>query len=460
MDPAFDIGDPRGRRHARAKELASQLALRHVSAIALTWVDNAGITRVKTVPTRKLLDATDWGVGMSPIFDVYAVDDSITTSTYIGGPVGDLRLYPDLDQVTALDAQPGWAWGPVDRRTQNGEVYPACQRSFARRMAAAAVERGVSFQMAFEVEWFVGHETEEDGVTPACSGPAYGMTRVIELTDYIHDLLESLAAQGVPVEQFHPEYAPGQLELSVAPTDPVGAADRHVLVRQTIRAVSEHYGFRASFAPVVTPGITGNGPHLHLSAWSAGQNLFTGGPGVYGLTEPGESLLAEVLDRLPALCAITAPSAGSYLRLVPQQWAAPYQCWGRENREAALRLVTGTAGSEHVAANVELKCVDGSANPYLVVGSVLAVAVAGLDRGRTLPPEVTVDPSTLPEAERPPRLPRSIPEAVERLSADEVIGAAMGEPLLHAFLAVRRAEAEIFAHSTEAEIAAATRWAY
>ena len=38
--------------------------------------------------------------------------------------------------------------------------------------------------------------------------------------DYVADLLEALDAQGVAVDQVHPEYAPGQLELSVAAADP------------------------------------------------------------------------------------------------------------------------------------------------------------------------------------------------------------------------------------------------
>jgi glutamine synthetase len=468
MDPVFDGGEVRNRRTARAKELASQLALRHVSAIALTWIDNAGVTRVKAVPTRRLPDATTWGVGMSPVFDVFLVDDSITTSSSIGGPVGDLRLYPDLDRLTVLAPQPGWAWAPADRETQDGEVHPACQRSFARRMTEEAAARGLAFRMAFEVEWFVGRDAEggDDGgdgfgdVRPACTGPAYGMTRIIELSDYVHDLLEALAAEGVPVDQFHPEYAPGQLELSVAATDPVGAADRLVLVRQTIRAVSQAHGLRASFAPMVAAGSVGNGPHLHLSAWSSGANLFAGGDGPYGLTERGASLLAELIERLPALCAVSAPSVASYLRLVPQHWAGPYQCWGRENREAAIRLVTGTRGSQPVAANAELKCVDGSANPYLVVGAVMAVALAGVDRGRRLPREVDVDPATLPEADAPPRLPRSLPEATEALLRDEVLRQAMGEPLFQSFVAVRRAEAELFADARPEDVVAATRWAY
>lgn len=445
---------------ARADELAAELTAREVATIALTWVDNAGLTRVKAVPTSSLPRAVSAGVGMSPVFDVYVVDDSITTSRHLGGPVGDLRLYPDLDQLTELSAQPGWAWAPVDRFTQDGAEHVACSRSFARRMVADAAELGLTFEMAFEVEWFVGGEEPGGAVVPGCTGPAYGMTRIIELSDYLRDVVEALAAEGVEVQQLHPEYGDGQLELSVAATDPVSAADRAVLVRQTIRAVSAAHGLRASFAPVVAPDSVGNGPHLHFSAWHEGANLFHGGQGAHGLTDRGEALLAGLLRRMPALCGITAPSVGSYLRLQPQRWAAPYQCWGLENREAGLRLVRGTAGTEARAANAELKCVDGSANPYLTVGAVLAAAAAAIDSGESLPAEVTVDPASLPSDEQPPRLPRSLPEALTALEADEVLGQAMGDPLLLSFLAVHRAEVDLFADATPEAVAAATRWKY
>src|SRR4051812_38751829 len=94
----------------RGRDAAVGLAARAVHAVALTWVDNAGIPRVKPVPVARLPDAAAWGVGMSPVFDVFNVDDSVTTSRHIGGPVGDLRLHPDLDRLTVLAAQPGWAW--------------------------------------------------------------------------------------------------------------------------------------------------------------------------------------------------------------------------------------------------------------------------------------------------------------------------------------------------------------
>lgn len=441
-------------RAQRARQLAADLAPRGVRTVALTFVDNAGITRVKSVPLDRLPHTAEWGVGMSPVFDVFLLDDSITTSPYIGGPAGDLRLYPDLDALTALHAQPGWAWAPVDRRTQDDEEYPACQRTFARRMVDRAKGSGLELRMAFEVEWFVGSPDAE----PACHGPAYGMTRVVELSAYVDAVLAALDAEGVPVEQFHPEYAPGQLELSVAAADPVTAADRTVLVRQTIRAVSQEYGYQVSFAPVVVADTVGNGGHLHFSPWSAGRNLFSGGDGRYGLTAAGESILAGLLARLPALTAIGAPSPASYLRLVPQRWAGPYQCWGRENREAALRLVTGTVGERDQAANAELKSIDAAANPYLLVGAVTAIASAAA--GLELPPEVPDDPALLPPESRPPLLPRDLPSAVAALRADDLLPDALGEPLFEAFCAVRLAEHALFVGSLPAEIAAATRWKY
>jgi len=424
----------------RARQLGDTLAGEGVRAVALTWVDNAGVTRVKAVPVDRLEAAATTGIGASPAFDVFGADDSITTSAHVGGPVGDLRLFPDLERVTVLHPAPRWAWAPADRRTQEGEVHPGCQRSFAKAMVDRAAEAGVTLNMAFEVEWFVGRD-EGDGTTPACAGPAYGMTRVLELSDYLADIVEAMAAEGVPVEQLHPEYAVSQMELSVAATDPVQAADRLVLVKQTIRAVSQSHGLRPSFAPVVVAGQVGNGGHLHASAWSGDVNLLAGGDGPHGLTTQGQSILAGLLEHLPALCAVGSPSVTSYLRLVPQRWAGAFQCWGRENREAGLRLVTGTRGSEPTAANAELKCFDASANPYLVVGAVTAVVC-----------------SALSPADQPARLPASLPDAIAALAGDEVLAEAMGETLFEAFLAVRRAEVERFKDKTDEEVVAASRW--
>lgn len=439
----------RGGLFTAAQDWVETLSADGIQALALTWVDNAGVTRAKTVPVARLPHAAAWGVGMSKVHDVFCVDDSITTSRYIGGPVGDLRLHPDLAMITVLAAQPGWAWAPVDRWTQEGVAYAADQRGFAQRMVDRARAAGLELLMGFETEWYLAGA---DG-QPASTSPAYGMTGVVELSDYARDLLTALATQGIEVEQFHLEYAKGQLELATAPVHPVGAADRAVLVRETIRAVSMRHGMRASFAPVPVAGAVGNGMHLHFSVSTSDDgNLLAGGDGPHGLTGVGESILAGVLTSTPALAGLGAPSVSSHLRLVPQRWAGAYQCWGLENREAVLRLIRG--------AHAEIKCVDASANPYLVVGAVCAVVTASAGAGLRLPPEVSVDPASLPAQRQPPRLPDSVPAGLAALATDAVLAEALGPELLDAFQAVHRAEWEQAAGRDPEEITQAVRWRY
>jgi glutamine synthetase len=437
------------------RALAEDLTAAGVVAIALTWVDNVGVTRVKAVPTARLAHAMAWGVGMSTVHDVFQLDDSIVASRHIGGPVGDLRLHLDAAALTVLQAAPGWAWAPVDRWSQDGQPYPPDQRTFARRMVRLAQEAGFTLRMGFELEWFLA---QAHG-TPATTGPAYGMTRLMEVADYGRDLLEALAGQDVPIEQYHPEYAASQFELSIGPADPVAAADRVILTRETIRAISRRHGLRASFAPVAVAGDVGNGMHLHMSMLDAdGNNLFAAGPGPSGLTGPGESALAELLRRLPALAAIGAPSVSSHLRSIPQRWAGVYQCWGVENREAALRLIPGVIGSGQTAANVELKCVDGSANPYLVVGAVCAVVTGGATAGLRLPAGVDVDPATLPPDRRPDRLPETVADGLAALFDDALLLAALGPELADAFRAVQLADAAKAEGRSAEEIVDAARW--
>jgi glutamine synthetase len=444
----------RARRAAAARQATWDLDAKDVTAIAATWVDTSGVTRVKAVPLARLEHAAAWGIGMSPVFDAFLLDDSIVSGRFAGGPIGDLRLHPDLDRLVVVPALPGWAWAPADRYDQEGEAHPLDSRGLARREVGRLAAEGLSIRAAFEVEWAVSVGDGDDFV-PACAGPAYGMTRLTERSDYLRDVVEALSAAGVVVEQIHPEYAAGQYEVSVAPEDPVAAADTFVLVRETIRAVSQNHDLRASFSPKVLAGGVGNGAHVHLSLWRGDVNLMAGGEGRFGLTTDGEAFAAGILSRLPALLAIGAPSVASYLRLVPSHWAGAYACWGLENREAALRFVTGAAGNRPQAANFEVKCFDAAANPYLVVAALIAAGRAGLAEPDALPEPVNVDPVSVDGV---PPLPSSLGAAVEAFEADAALREALGEALIDTVGVVRRGEIALFDGMEPEEIAARTRW--
>jgi glutamine synthetase len=452
----------RDRRRAHAASLIPGLAEKGVVAVATSFVDSSGISRVKSVPLDRLPDLAAWGVGFSTAFDYFRFDDWVAAPPGGMAVVGDQRIVPDLDRLVVLAAQPGWAWAPGDRFAQTGDPYELDSRQLLARLVDDLAGRDITVRSAIEIEWVVSEDGEE--YVPAAAGPAYGLARLTNASDYSRDVLTALADQGVVVEQFHPEYAAGQLELSVAPESPVHAADTSVLVRTTVRAVGVRHGLRTSFSPKVDAAGVGNGGHVHLSLNRDDRSLMAGGSGRFGLSDEATAFAGGILEHLPALLAVGAPSVASYLRLVPQHWAGAYACWGLENREAALRMVTGSRGSEDWAANLEVKCFDLHANPYLMLAGLLAAGTAGLDAGTTLPDPVDVDPAALDEATLTSRgitrLPTTLREATDAFAADDMLRAAFGAPLSDAIHAVRESELELFDGASAEEVAAASRWAH
>jgi glutamine synthetase len=455
--------DDRRARGERARELVAVLADRDVVAVATSFVDNSGISRVKSVPLDRLPQLAAWGVGFSTAFDYFRFDDWVAAPASGLGPVGDQRIVPDLSRLVVLAAQLGWAWAPGERFDQEGAAYPHDSRLLLRRQVAALAERGLDVKTAIEIEWVIS-AGDGDAFAPAVGGSAYGLSRLVDAAAYSRDVLTALGDQGLTVEQYHPEYAPGQFELSVASESPVDAADTSVLVRATVRAVGARHGYRTSFSPKVDAASVGNGGHVHLSIWRDGTNLMAGGDSRYGLTGGGEAFAAGILDHLPALLAVGAPGVASYLRLVPQHWAGAYAAWGLENREAALRMVTGSTGSAEWAANLEVKCVDLLANPYLLLAGLLAAGAAGLDANATLPEPVDVDPATLGDAvlaERGiVRLPTTLPAALAAFTADDVLCNAFGQALVGSITAVRESEIQLLAEASPEDIADAARWTH
>jgi glutamine synthetase len=458
------MADAESSRPADAEGVARWLRDAGVSVVALPFVDPSAIVRVKTIPVDRFPQVAEHGVGLSTLFNVAMSNDQFALRAgFIDGPSGDLRLRPDPAAVVPLAAMPGWAWAPVDQYTQEGEPYAGCPRAFARRMATGFGTRGLSVRAAFEFEFSMGLRWGDGSFEPAHTGPGYSDIALVANHPFTLDLMTTMGAQGLEVQQFHPEYADGQFELSIAPRDPVGAADAAMIVRQTVRAVAQRHGWVTSFAPRVEAD-TGNGVHLHLSVWEGERNLLSGGDGPAGMEPRGEAFVAGILRTLPALVAIAAPTPVSYLRLQPHHWSGAMRCWGVENREAALRFVAGVTAATAGAANAEVKPVDGTANPYLAVGGMLAAGLDGIEHALRLPPTTEEDPTSLApdvlEERDIQQLPGSLPEATEQLAASSLLREAMGEFLFETYLATRRGEAEQYAGLDDDELIRRTRWRF
>jgi glutamine synthetase len=420
--------------------------------------DTGGILRAKVVPAARIEAFAAAGMGVSPTWPVFCVDKVLAMTDSLN-VVGDLRLTADLERSVVLDE--GFGWAPADLRTQDGARSSLCWRDVARRQRDLLAARGITVRAGYEAELTVldraGRRFGDDlGWSP------YGLAPASSLSTFLTAVVERLDAAGAAPEQVHAEYGDGQVELSLPPADPVHAADFVLLARTVIGRVAREQGLLVSFSPMPFAGGTGNGAHLHVSFRRDGAPLLSGGPGPGGLTEAGGHLLAGILRGLPQSMAVLGGSVVSPDRLQPDHWSGPYTCWGVENREAALRLVVSGVGSPH-GANIEVRCVDAAANPYLAAGITLGLAADGLEHRRALPAPVGVNPSTLSPsaavASGVHRLPVSNEESLHAFERGREVRRILGPALHAAVVAVRRHEQEAFSDG-RSDRHAVTRYAW
>jgi len=425
-----------------AREIAKQADEAGLRLVRFLWCGNDGTIRAKSSARHGLEGRLDAGIGLTVAMQAMNGLDQLQPVPRMG-PVGEIRLVPDLDTFRVLPYAPHTGALLTDHAQLDGKPAPVCQRSFLKRMEARLADRGFVLRASFENEFSLA--TKVDGAyLPIDSGLCFSTISATSAQDYVDDLAAALEAQAIPLEQYYAELGHGQQEISTGHAPATVAADEQVLVRETIRAVAKRHGLVASLAPKPWPDNAGNGGHVHFSLWDGERNRFYDGSRADGLSDDARSFIAGVLTHLPALCALTAPSFNSYHRIVPQYWAGAFVCWGFDNREAPLRVASTFRGAEEASTNAELKACDASCNPYLAIGGLLAAGLDGLEQGLELPEPVDVDPATIPEDERARRgivrLPATQAEALDALAADEHLLSALGPVLAEAYLAVRRSE--------------------
>jgi glutamine synthetase len=437
----------------------AQLEAEGVDTVIGTVVNPAGLTQAKTVPIRRTNTFADPGLGASPSWHAFAIDQSGIAFTDDVGVVGDQRLRIDLSALRIIGD--GLAWAPAAFFEQDGTPVPACSRGTLKRIEDALAGAGIDALIGHEIEFLL--VDPDGGRLPSVLWAQYGLVGVLEHEAFIRDVNAAAAVAGVGIEQFHPEYGANQFEISLSPLAPVAAADQLALTRIIIGRAARRHGLRVSLSPVPFACSVGSGAHQHFSLTTSERPLFSDGAGVQGMTPAGESAVAGVVGGLPQAQGVLCGSIVSGLRLQPGNWAGVYACWGTENREAAVRFVKGGPGSPH-GGNVEVKVVDSSANPYFASAAILGLALHGIQRKAALPPETTVDPATLSDSERERagilRLPAAQPEAIAVLDDSELLRGILGDAAVDLVVAVRRLEQQRYGDLSPEQLADKFRMAW
>ncbi len=459
--------------------------------IRFLYVDHGGVVRGKATSRSRLAERLGTGIGLTLAMQAMTMLDELQPVEGMG-PVGEIRLVPDPGSFVALPYAPSAGAMVADMVKLDGQPWEACPRSFLKQAVAELARDGFALVAAFEPEFTLGRreaaprrepaaaaEPAESAVRqdPATESEGAALDRLVPIDkslcfsstgfglahDYAIELVRALEAQGLVVEQYHPELGHGQQELSIRHAPALRAADNQVWYRETVRGVAWRQGLWASLAPKPIPDQAGNGAHLHASLWDlddsgapGARNAFYGSGDRHGLSDLAYHFIGGLLAHLPALVALTSGSVNSYRRLVPQSWSSAFTCYGMDNREAAVRIASPMWGLDEPSTNLELKPCDSTANPYLALGAYIHAGLDGIRNKLDPGAPTNVDPARLSTSTRRRRairrLPESLPAALDALEQDELLMEVLGPLRRAAYLAVKRGEAAAFAaHGTAYE---------
>jgi glutamine synthetase len=400
--------------------------------------DLAGHVRGKAFPAADLSARAITGVGMPPTNIMLSAFGPIHATPF--GTSGELALIPDIATLVAVDfadaAPESFCLGDI---REGGTPWVCCPRDFARRaIDGLRQEAGVLVRAAFEQEFYV----------PDMPSPGSFRLESYRRSGFLGEtLLGALRAAAITPDSFVAEYAPGQFEVTVAPATGLRAADEAVITRELIRAVAFRLGHRATLAPVLAPDGVGSGTHIHISLHRAdGTPALFDAAGPQELSRLGEAFVAGMAYHLPAICALTAPSAASYFRLRPNKWAPVEGNVALRDRGAAIRICTSHSNDPAVrgkSLNVEFRVGDACASPYLAFGAVLQAGLAGIRQD-----------FRLSDLGAPSALRGSLAEALDDAQASDAVRGWMGPVMHDAYLLLKRAELASLDGATDAEICA------
>lgn len=419
-------------------EVKRDLAGKGVEYCLAAYVDVHGVPKAKTVP----LAYFEKMARGSELFTVGALEGL----GLIGPQKDECAAMPDLATLTILPWDRRIAWFAADLHYR-GEPYANCPRVMLKRQLAQAAAARQVFNLGVEAELYVFRRTD-GGYAPNVASrflgptPAYDVDQTMQSLPFLEPMVRYMNELGWAVYSFDQEGGNGQYEFDFAFGDALQTCDRLIFLRFMAKQVARSIGAVATFMPKPFSNDFRSGAHFNMSLADARtkDNLFdpkVSPPGAlaerYGIGFPDDAFhfTAGLLAHAPALSALACPTFNSYKGLISQgdmedmSWAPVMRCYGRNNRSAMLRLPMNRYCIENRSPDI-------STNFYLTAAFSLAAGREGmaarLDPGAPWNENLydLVEGRASTKAPLPPRLPRTLIEALDAFAADPLVASGLG----------------------------------
>jgi len=412
-----------------------------IHTVRVSLHDPSNIQRARYVPVRYFLDHVLQGTLSYPSA-LFSIDTSARLVPEAGGGFSggypSWILKPDLSTFGRLPHTNGMAHVIADIYLPSGEPVPTSPRHVLRRVLSKLAREGYRVYGAFEYEFYVFLGAEKP-LNPVWTGlQCFSEVKQAQVEDIITAVMFGLTEMGAGPEVANTEYGSGQFEVTNSPFWGLEIADMAFYYRTTIKEILHGKGYTATFMSKPVASTSGSGAHTHHSLFDEqGNNLFYDPEQPDGLSQLCRWFIGGQLAHAKAVCALCNPTINSYKRLQPYTFAPTTATWGYEHRGAMIRI------PQHRGelTRLENRLPGSDTNPYIALAAMLGAGLDGIRRRIEPPPALDNQDAYALEF---PRLPRSMPEALDALAEDEWFKEILGEEFLRHYLLMRRVEWERF----------------
>ena len=405
---------------------------RDVRFIRLWFTDVLGTLKSVAIAPAELEAAFEEGLG----FDGSAIEGMTRVSE------DDMIVQPDPSTFQILP----WRGGPqgtarmfCDILTPDGEPSLGDPRHVLKRALAKAKEKGFTFYVHPEIEFYLFEKQDDWAQTPKPidEGGYFDHVPRSPGMDFRRATVNMLEQMGISVEYSHHEAGPGQNEIDLRYADALTTADNIMTFRTVVKEISLERGIHASFMPKPLADAPGSGMHTHLSLFEGDSNAFYEAGQEFNMSLTARQFAAGILHHAAEICAVTDQFVNSYKRLWGGAEAPSYICWGHNNRSALLRIPQYKPGKGN-SARMEFRGLDPVANPYLAYSVLLAAGLDGIEQQMTLGEPTSDDVWELTDAERQAMgiepLPDSLDAALKIMEKSDFVADVLGEHAFEYFL--------------------------
>lgn len=283
----------------------------------------------------------------------------------------------------------------------------------------------------------------------------YSLTRPTHNQDWYYDIFKTCSNFRCDIEGWHTESGPGVYEAALEYGEIRQMADRAALFKLAVKNTSSKYGITPCFMAKPREGLPGNSGHMHVSLKDnkTGKNLFyreTEDPNppyadVAHVSDIGRHFLAGVLDGLPDIMPLVAPTVNSYKRLVENFWAPVTVSWGLEHRAASIRLIAPPTCPPK-GTRLEVRVPGADTNGYLVLSAILALGWRGIEKRLEIPvPPLGKGQDVGGTADKGQRLAKSLKDATATFARkDSVAREVFGDEFVDHYAGTREHEVRLW----------------